>query len=142
MTTLVLYVSDRYADSAKKQAMITAARESLCEGLHLEKEDVLVILEAFRDGEANERVHHCYFPVLYTPEGTPYAYKKRAGELMNERLRALVDPEEIGHVYFHMKEHGYDNGAVNGTLLKYDSAAIKHLDETCLLYTSPSPRDA
>lgn len=49
---------------------------------------------------------------------------------MNERLRALVDPEEIGHVYFHMKEHGYDNGAVNGTLLKYDSAAIKHLDET------------
>ena len=130
MTTLVLYVSDRYTDSKKKKEVIEAARSSLCDGMHLDKKDVWVILEAFKDGESNERVNHCFFPVLYTPQGTPYAYKKKAGELMNERLKALVPEEEIGHVYFHMKEHEYDNAAEIGILLKYNAAAIKHLDES------------
>lgn len=129
MTALVLYVSDRYLDGSKKKEVIAAATSSLCEGLHLQTEDVTVVLEAFHDGEANERVHHCFFPVLYTPEGTPYAYKKRTGELMNERLKALMDPEDIDHVYLHMKEHDVDNVAVNGVLLKYDAKAGKHLDE-------------
>ncbi len=128
MTTLVLYVSNRYVDSAKKKEIIEAAKSSLCEGLHMEPSDVWVVLEAFKDGEANERVHHCYFPVLYTPEGTPYSYKKRAGELMNERLRALLPEEEVGHVYFHMKEHATENAADNGVLLKYDAEAIRRLD--------------
>ena len=130
MTTLVLYVSNRYADSEKKKALIEAARSSLCEGLHLEPADVWVVLEAFKEGESNERVNHCFFPVLYTPQGTPYAYKKKAGELMNERLRALIPEEDINHVYFHMKEHDYDNCAENGVLLKYNNAAVKRLDES------------
>lgn len=137
MTTLVLYVSDRYTDSKKKKEIIQAAKSSLCEAFHLEEEGVWVILESFKEGEANERVNHCFFPVLYTPQGTPYAYKKKAGELMNERLRALIPEEEINHVYFHMKEHEYDNGAENGVLLKYDSAAIKHLDSTRGVNTTP-----
>ncbi|MEG0215194.1 MAG: hypothetical protein RR496_05545 [Lachnospiraceae bacterium] len=137
MTTLVLYVSDNYVDTSKKKEIIAAAKSSLCEGLRLEDSDVTVVLEAFKEGESNERVKHCFFPVLYTPEGTPYEYKKRAGELMNQRLRALVDPQEIGHVYFHMKEHGYDNVARNGKLLKYDTAAIRHIDETRGVNTMP-----
>lgn len=137
MTALVLYVSDRYADPAKKKEIIEAAASSLCDGLHLSEEDVTVVLEAFHDGEANERVHHCFFPVLYTPEGTPYAYKKRTGELMNERLKELMDPEEVDHVYLHMKEHGYDNVAVNGVLLKYDTRAGKHMDETRGVNSTP-----
>lgn len=104
----------------RKKEVIAAAQSALCEGLHLDQQDATVIMEAFHDGEANERVHHCFFPVLYTPVGTPYEYRKKAGELMNERLKALVNPDEIGHVYFHMKEHGYDNAAVDGVLLKYD----------------------
>lgn len=130
MTTLVLYVADRYTDGAKKKEIIEAARSSLRDGFKMDDEDIMVVLESFKETEANERVHHCFFPVLYTPAGTPYAYKKKAGELMHERLCALMDPEEIGHVYFHMKEHGYENEAVNGVLLKYDAAAIRHLDET------------
>ncbi len=137
MTALVLYVSDRYLDTAKKKDVIAAATSALCDGLHLDAEDVTVVLEAFRDGEANERVHHCFFPVLYMPEGTPYAYKKRTGELMNERLKALMDPEDIDHVYLHMKEHGADNVAVNGVLLKYNSKAVKHLDETRGVNSTP-----
>lgn len=130
MITLVLYVSDRYTNSNKKTEVIEAARSSLCDGFHMDQKDVWVILEAFKEGEANERVNHCFFPVLYAPQGTPYFYKKKAGELMNERLRALVPEDEIGHVYFHMKEHEYDNAAENGILLKYDAAAIKRLDES------------
>lgn len=130
MTTLVLYVADRYADSAKKREIIKAAKSSLCDGLNMEESDVLVVLEAFCETEANERVHHCFFPVLYTPAGTPYEYRKKAGELMYQRLCALVDPEDIGHVYFHMKEHGYENEAVNGVLLKYNAPAVRHLDKT------------
>ena len=137
MTALVLYVSDRYLDTAKKKDVIAAATSALCDGLHLDAEDVTVVLEAFRDGEANERVHHCFFPVLYMPEGTHYAYKKRTGELMNERLKALMDPEDIDHVYLHMKEHGADNVAVNGVLLKYNSKAVKHLDETRGVNSTP-----
>ncbi|MCC8027179.1 MAG: hypothetical protein LIP16_17985 [Clostridium sp.] len=137
MTALVLYAADKYLKDGKRKAVIEAAKSSLCEGMHLEARDVTVVLEAFKEGESNERVTHCFFPVLYTPEGTPYAYKKRAGELMNERLRALFDEEEIGHVYFHMKEHGYDNVAVNGRLLKYDDKAIKHLDETRGVNSTP-----
>lgn len=137
MTALVLYASDRYLDTAKKREVIEAAASALCDGLHLEREDVTVVLEAFGDGEANERVHHCFFPVLYTPEGTPYAYKKKAGELMNERLKALVNPEDIDHVYFHMKEHGYDNAAVNGVLLKYSPAALKRMDEARGVNSTP-----
>jgi len=137
MTALVLYVSDRYVDTAKKKDVIAAATSALCDGLHLAAEDVTVVLEAFKDGEANERVHHCFFPVLYTPEGTPYADKKRTGELMNERLKALVNPEDIDHVYLHMKEHGYDNVAVNGVLLKYDPNAVKHIDEARGINSTP-----
>lgn len=130
MTALVLYVAERYANSAKKREILRAAVSSVCDGFQLDESDVLVILEAFRETEANERVHHCFFPVLYTPEGTPYEYKKRTGELMHQRLCALMAPEDIGHVYLHMKEHGYENEAVNGVLLKYNAPALKHLDET------------
>lgn len=137
MTALVLYGSARFLDTAKKKEVIEAAASALCDGLHVRREDVTVVLEAFHDGEANERVHHCFFPVLYAPEGTPYAYKKKAGELMNERLKALVHPDEIDHVYFHMKEHGYDNVAVNGELLKYSPDAWKRLDEARGVNSTP-----
>lgn len=130
MTALVLYVAERYLQDGKKEKVVEAAKSSVCEGLRLEDADVTVVLEAFRDGDANERVAHCFFPVLYTPEGTPYAYRKKAGELMNERLKALLGEENVPHCFFHMKEHAYDNAAVNGRLLKYDDAAIRHLDET------------
>ena len=130
MTALVLYISDRYLDSEKRKKVIDAAKSSVCEGLHMDDDDVIVVLENFMEGNSNERVNHCFFPVLYTPEGTPYSYKREAGALMNDRLRALFTEEEIGHTYFHMKEHGYDNVAVNGTLLKYDADAIEHLDQT------------
>lgn len=137
MTALVLYVSDRYLDTEKKKDIIAAALSALCDGLHLNAEDVTVVLEAFQDGEANERVHHCFFPVLYVPEGTPYADKKRTGELMNERLKALMDPKNIDHVYLHMKEHGVDHVAVNGVLLKYDTKALKRLDEARGVNSTP-----
>lgn len=137
MTALVLYAADKYLKGDKKRAVVEAARSSLCEGMHLNKEDVTVMLEAYKEGESNERVTHCLFPVLYTPEGTPYAYKKRAGQLMNERLRALFDEEEICHVYFHMKEHGCDNVAVDGTLLKHNEKAMKHLDESRGVNSTP-----
>lgn len=130
MTTLVLYVSGRYVYGSKKEEIITAAKSSICDGLHLGNEDVTVILEIFEEGDSNERVHHCFFPVMYTPEGTPYSYKKKAGELMNERLHAVPGMEEFEHVYFHMKEHSYENVAVDGILLKYDSKAISHIDKT------------
>ena len=117
MTALVLYVSDRYMDSEKRKQVVAAAKSRLCDGFHLSEDDVVVILENFTDGNSNERVNHCFFPVLYMPEGSPYEYRKKAGELINERLRALFHEEEIGHTYFHMKEHSYDNVADYGTLL-------------------------
>lgn len=129
MTALVLYVSERYLNGENKKQVVEAAKSSLCEGLHLEEKDVVVVLENFADYNANERVKHCFFPVLYTPEGTPYAYRKKTGELINQRLRALFSEDEIGHTYFHMKEHATENVADNGVLLKYDAKTLKHLDE-------------
>lgn len=130
MTALVLYVSERYLNSEKRKLVVAAAKSSLCDAFHMDSDDVVVVLENFADVNSNERVKHCFFPVLYTPEGTPYAYRKKAGELINERLRALFEEDEIGHTYFHMKEHGYDNVADNGVLLKFDPKGIHHLDET------------
>lgn len=130
MTALVLYVADRYLNDTNRKKIVDAAKSSVCEGLQLEDADVTVVLEAFHDADSNERVAHCFFPVLYTPAGTPYAYKKKAGELMNERLTGLIGKADIQHCYFHMKEHEYDNVAVNGKLLKYSDAVIRHLDET------------
>lgn len=130
MTALVLYVSERYLDAEKKKQVVAAAKSCLMEGLHMADEDIVVILENFADDNSNERVKHCFFPVLYTPEGIPYAYRREIGELMNQRLRALFTEEEVNHTYFHMKEHSYDNVADNGVLLKFDTAAIAHLDET------------
>ena len=128
MTALVLYAAEKYIGGSNKAKVMEAVTSSLCEGLHLEAKDVVVVIEAFADTDSNDRVTHCFFPVLYTPQGTPYEYRKRAGELINERLRAIVPEEEIGHVYFHMKEHDYENTAVNGTLLKFDDDAIERID--------------
>lgn len=130
MTALVLYIADRWLDEEKKKAVVKAAKSCLCEGLKMDDGDVTVVLEAFHDENANERVAHCFFPVLYTPAGTPYAYKRRIGELMKEMLTAIIGEENVPHCYFHMKEHDYDNIAINGKLLKFNDAAIKHLDET------------
>lgn len=137
MVTLVLYVSGRYVYGSKRKEIISAAKSSLRDGLNLDDEDITVILEIFEDGSSNERVHHCFFPIMYTPAGTPYAYKKKVGELMNERLHAVPGMEEFDHVYFHMKEHEYENVAVNGVLLKYDSKAISHIDKTRGENTTP-----
>lgn len=130
MTALVLYVSERYLPNDKKKALVSAAKSSLVEGLHMDDNDIVVVLENFADENSNERVKHCFFPVLYTPEGTPYSYRRKIGELMNERLRKLFGEDEICHTYFHMKEHGYDNVADEGILLKFDISGIQHLDKT------------
>ncbi len=130
MTALVLYVANRYLTPEKARLVTDAAQSAVCDGLHLDPAEVAVVLENFEDWNSNERVNHCFFPVLYMPEGSPYAYRKKAGELMCERLCALFPEEEIGHCYFHMKEHPAENVAVNGKLLKYDIGAQEHLDRT------------
>lgn len=130
MTALVLYVADRYLNDELKPKVVEAAKSSLCEGLHMDREDVTVVLEAFHDEDSNERVAHCFFPVLYTPVGTPYEYKKKAGELICKRLIATVGEDKIPHCYFHMKEHDYENLAINGKLFKFSDDGIRHLDKT------------
>lgn len=130
MTALVLYIAERYLNDELKAKITDTAKACVCEGLHLEDGDVTVVLEAFRDEDANERVAHCFFPVMYTPAGIPYEYKKKAGRLMKDRLTALIGEEEVPHCYFHMKEHDYDNVALGGKLLKFDDDAIKHVDVT------------
>ena len=75
---------------------------------------------------------------------------KVIGEFAEFRSKELIPISQEKRMQYYMKEHQKYVMACHGTLLKeednfnYSSAAVLHkvkINKTCLLYTSPSPRD-